>query len=109
MAELPTRQLGRTGLQVTTLGYGAMELRGASEEAETTTFPRAPLSMTTTGAPVNAGSRRRAATTGQSGHHSAQVRRGPFTTSRASSAATSTRGRCARSAVATSKISACSE
>ena len=29
MAELPTRQLGRTGLQVTTLGYGAMELRGA--------------------------------------------------------------------------------
>ena len=29
MAELPTRQLGRTGMQVTTLGYGAMELRGA--------------------------------------------------------------------------------
>jgi aryl-alcohol dehydrogenase-like predicted oxidoreductase len=29
MAELTTRQLGRTGLQVTTLGYGAMELRGA--------------------------------------------------------------------------------
>lgn len=29
MAELPKRQLGRTGLQVTTLGYGAMELRGA--------------------------------------------------------------------------------
>ena len=29
MAELPTRQLGRTGLKVTTLGYGAMELRGA--------------------------------------------------------------------------------
>jgi aryl-alcohol dehydrogenase-like predicted oxidoreductase len=27
MAELPKRQLGRTGLQVTTLGYGAMELR----------------------------------------------------------------------------------
>jgi aryl-alcohol dehydrogenase-like predicted oxidoreductase len=25
---LPTRQLGRTGLQVTTLGFGAMELRG---------------------------------------------------------------------------------
>jgi aryl-alcohol dehydrogenase-like predicted oxidoreductase len=23
------RELGRTGLQVTTLGYGAMELRGA--------------------------------------------------------------------------------
>jgi aryl-alcohol dehydrogenase-like predicted oxidoreductase len=29
MADLPTRQLGRTGMQVTTLGYGAMELRGA--------------------------------------------------------------------------------
>jgi aryl-alcohol dehydrogenase-like predicted oxidoreductase len=29
MAEPPKRQLGRTGLQVTMLGYGAMELRGA--------------------------------------------------------------------------------
>ena len=29
MTELPKRQLGRTGLQVTTLGYGAMEIRGA--------------------------------------------------------------------------------
>ena len=29
MSELPKRMLGRTGLQVTTLGYGAMELRGA--------------------------------------------------------------------------------
>lgn len=29
MADLPKRQLGRTGLEVTTLGYGAMELRGA--------------------------------------------------------------------------------
>ena len=28
MSELPKRQLGRTGLQVTMLGYGAMELRG---------------------------------------------------------------------------------
>lgn len=28
MPDLPTRELGRTGLQVTTLGYGAMELRG---------------------------------------------------------------------------------
>jgi len=28
MANLPTRELGRTGLQVTALGYGAMELRG---------------------------------------------------------------------------------
>jgi aryl-alcohol dehydrogenase-like predicted oxidoreductase len=30
MPDLPRRQLGRTGLQVTTLGYGAMELRGGS-------------------------------------------------------------------------------
>jgi len=29
MPDLPKRQLGRTGLRVTTLGYGAMELRGA--------------------------------------------------------------------------------
>src|ERR1700675_965954 len=29
MSELPRRPLGRTGLNVTTLGYGAMELRGA--------------------------------------------------------------------------------
>jgi aryl-alcohol dehydrogenase-like predicted oxidoreductase len=29
MTELPKRTLGRTGLKVTTLGYGAMELRGA--------------------------------------------------------------------------------
>ena len=29
MAELPKRTLGRTGLEVTTLGFGAMELRGA--------------------------------------------------------------------------------
>jgi aryl-alcohol dehydrogenase-like predicted oxidoreductase len=29
MPELPKRILGRTGLEVTTLGYGAMELRGA--------------------------------------------------------------------------------
>lgn len=28
MPDLPTRDLGRTGLQVTTLGYGAMDLRG---------------------------------------------------------------------------------
>src|SRR5579859_4098777 len=40
--ELPTRTLGRTGLRVTQLGYGAMELRGAprgravtEEQAET--------------------------------------------------------------------------
>ena len=42
MTELPKRELGRTGLQVTMLGYGAMELRGAprgrdvtEEQAET--------------------------------------------------------------------------
>jgi aryl-alcohol dehydrogenase-like predicted oxidoreductase len=29
MADLPKRKLGRTGLEVTMLGYGAMELRGA--------------------------------------------------------------------------------
>jgi aryl-alcohol dehydrogenase-like predicted oxidoreductase len=29
MPDLPKRTLGRTGLEVTTLGYGAMELRGA--------------------------------------------------------------------------------
>lgn len=34
MAGLPTRTLGRTGLQVTALGYGAMELRGAPRGRE---------------------------------------------------------------------------
>jgi aryl-alcohol dehydrogenase-like predicted oxidoreductase len=29
MTDLPKRELGCTGLSVTTLGYGAMELRGA--------------------------------------------------------------------------------
>lgn len=29
MTDLPTRTLGRTGVEVTTLGFGAMELRGA--------------------------------------------------------------------------------
>jgi hypothetical protein len=29
MTDLPKRELGRTGLRVTMLGYGAMELRGA--------------------------------------------------------------------------------
>ena len=28
MPDLPTRVLGRTGLRVTTLGFGALELRG---------------------------------------------------------------------------------
>jgi aryl-alcohol dehydrogenase-like predicted oxidoreductase len=33
---VPKRELGRTGLQVTTLGYGAMELRGAPRGRDTT-------------------------------------------------------------------------
>jgi aryl-alcohol dehydrogenase-like predicted oxidoreductase len=36
VAELPTRTLGRTGLEVTALGYGAMELRGAPRGREIT-------------------------------------------------------------------------
>ena len=36
MADLPKRVLGRTGLQVTMLGYGAMELRGAPRARPTT-------------------------------------------------------------------------
>jgi hypothetical protein len=36
MNELPKRQLGRTGLQVTMLGYGAMELRGAPRGRDVT-------------------------------------------------------------------------
>src|SRR3989475_11392883 len=36
MADLPKRALGRTGLQVTMLGYGAMELRGAPRGREVT-------------------------------------------------------------------------
>jgi len=35
-ADLPKRELGRTGLQVTMLGYGAMELRGAPRAREVT-------------------------------------------------------------------------
>jgi aryl-alcohol dehydrogenase-like predicted oxidoreductase len=34
MPDLPKRQLGRSGLQVTTLGYGAMELRGGPRGRE---------------------------------------------------------------------------
>ncbi len=34
MTDLPTRTLGRTGLDVTTLGFGAMELRGAPRGPE---------------------------------------------------------------------------
>jgi aryl-alcohol dehydrogenase-like predicted oxidoreductase len=30
MSQLPTAVLGRTGLEVTKLGYGAMELRGSA-------------------------------------------------------------------------------
>ena len=36
MTDLPKRELGRTGLQVTMLGYGAMELRGAPRARHTT-------------------------------------------------------------------------
>jgi aryl-alcohol dehydrogenase-like predicted oxidoreductase len=36
MADLPRRDLGRTGLQVTMLGYGAMELRGAPRGRDVT-------------------------------------------------------------------------
>jgi aryl-alcohol dehydrogenase-like predicted oxidoreductase len=36
MIELPKRQLGRTGLQVTMLGYGAMELRGTPRGRDVT-------------------------------------------------------------------------
>ena len=36
MTSLPTRQLGRTGLIVTSLGYGAMEIRGAPRGREVT-------------------------------------------------------------------------
>ena len=35
MPDLPKRQLGRTGLQVTTLGYGAMEIRNRAERPST--------------------------------------------------------------------------
>jgi len=36
MTGLPTRELGRTGLQVTMLGYGAMELRGVPRGRDVT-------------------------------------------------------------------------
>ena len=36
MTDLPKRELGRTGLQVTMLGYGAMELRGAPRGRDVT-------------------------------------------------------------------------
>ena len=36
MTDLPKRKLGRTGLQVTMLGYGAMELRGAPRGRDVT-------------------------------------------------------------------------
>src|SRR5713101_7861565 len=36
MADLPKRELGRTGLQITMLGYGAMELRGVPRGREVT-------------------------------------------------------------------------
>ncbi len=36
MADLPKRELGRTRLQVTMLGYGAMELRGVPRGRDVT-------------------------------------------------------------------------
>src|SRR4030095_1055838 len=36
MTDLPKRELGQTGLQVTMLGYGAMELRGAPRGRDVT-------------------------------------------------------------------------
>src|SRR5437867_6634843 len=36
MADLPKRELGRTGVHVTMLGYGAMELRGVPRGREVT-------------------------------------------------------------------------
>ena len=36
MTDLPKRELGRTGLRVTMLGYGAMELRGAPRGRDVT-------------------------------------------------------------------------
>ncbi len=36
MADLPTRKLGNTGIDVTTLGFGAMELRGGARGPEVT-------------------------------------------------------------------------
>jgi aryl-alcohol dehydrogenase-like predicted oxidoreductase len=36
MADLPKRELGRTGMQTTMLGYGAMELRGAPRGRDVT-------------------------------------------------------------------------
>jgi aryl-alcohol dehydrogenase-like predicted oxidoreductase len=36
MSDLPKRTLGRTGLEVTALGYGSMELRGAPRGRDTT-------------------------------------------------------------------------
>ena len=38
MTDLPKRELGRTGLRVTMLGYGAMELRGAPRARPTTDY-----------------------------------------------------------------------
>jgi aryl-alcohol dehydrogenase-like predicted oxidoreductase len=38
MTELPKRELGRTGLKVTMLGYGAMELRGAPRARDISEF-----------------------------------------------------------------------
>src|SRR6201989_250354 len=53
MVDLPKRQLGRTGLQVTMLGYGAMELRGAPRARDIS----APQAETILGAVLDAAKR----------------------------------------------------
>ena len=41
MTDMSRRTLGRTGLEVTTLGFGAMELRGAPTARRSATRKRA--------------------------------------------------------------------
>src|SRR5712691_8401859 len=53
MADLPKRALGRTGLQVTMLGYGAMELRGAPRGREVTEAQSETILRAALGAGIN--------------------------------------------------------
>src|SRR5712691_2666065 len=53
MADLPKRELGRTGLQVTMLGYGAMELRGAPRGREVTEAQSETILRAALGAGIN--------------------------------------------------------
>ena len=55
MADLPTATLGRTGLEVTKLGYGAMELRGGA-------MARQEVDPAESGRVLQRGARRRAST-----------------------------------------------